>query len=288
MFFIRIAVAVSPISKTVPGWVYLSVVTNIVLGTTLGLWFLGDRYFTETLLNPPASRTSPVAKAVETPQIVANAASMPMGRSLTYQDWVDLLDKEAQAMIKQKPDRLIVMAGDSLTLWFPQDLLPSDRTWLNQGISGETASGLAKRLNLFDQTKPEAIFVMVGINDLLKGNAEQEVLEAQAEIIAALKKAHPKSTIVLQSLLPRAKEEITVANATQVEALSNARIHQFNRRLAALADQANVEFLDLQPLFADKEGFLRSDLTTDGLHLSTQGYLVWRSAIQTFNQLAFR
>ncbi|MCU0549175.1 MAG: GDSL-type esterase/lipase family protein [Leptolyngbya sp. Prado105] len=280
--------AVSPISKTVPGWVYLSVVTNIVLGTTLGLWFLGDRYFTETLLNPPASRTSPVAKAVETPQIVANAASMPMGRSLTYQDWVDLLDKEAQAMIKQKPDRLIVMAGDSLTLWFPQDLLPSDRTWLNQGISGETASGLAKRLNLFDQTKPEAIFVMVGINDLLKGNAEQEVLEAQAEIIAALKKAHPKSTIVLQSLLPRAKEEITVANATQVEALSNARIHQFNRRLAALADQANVEFLDLQPLFADKEGFLRSDLTTDGLHLSTQGYLVWRSAIQTFNQLAFR
>jgi lysophospholipase L1-like esterase len=288
VFFIRIAVAVSPISKTVPGWVYLSVVTNIVLGTTLGLWFLGDRYFTETLLNPPASRTSPVAKAVETPQIVANAASMPMGRSLTYQDWVDLLDKEAQAMIKQKPDRLIVMAGDSLTLWFPQDLLPSDRTWLNQGISGETASGLAKRLNLFDQTKPEAIFVMVGINDLLKGNAEQEVLEAQAEIIAALKKAHPKSTIVLQSLLPRAKEEITVANATQVEALSNARIHQFNRRLAALADQANVEFLDLQPLFADKEGFLRSDLTTDGLHLSTQGYLVWRSAIQTFNQLAFR
>jgi lysophospholipase L1-like esterase len=281
-------VAVSPISKGVPGWVYLSVVTNVVLGTTLGLWFLGDRYFTETLINPPTSRTSTVAKAVETPKIVAQAASMPLNRSLTYQDWVDLLEKEAKAMIKKKPDRLIVMAGDSLTLWFPQDLLPTDHTWLNQGISGETTSGLAKRLKLFEQTKPKAIFVMVGINDLLRGNSEQEILDAQEEIIFRLKKAHPKSKIILQSLLPRAKEAITAANAAQVESLSNARIYQFNRRLAALADQAEVEFLDLQPLFADNEGFLRSDLTTDGLHLSTQGYLVWRSAIQTFNQFALR
>lgn len=280
--------AVSPISKAVPGWVYLSVVTNIILGTTLGLWFLGDRYFTETLLNPPVSRTSTVAKAVETPKIVAQAASMPTSRSLTYQDWVDLLEKEAKAMIKKKPDRLLVMAGDSLTLWFPQDLLPTDHTWLNQGISGETTSGLAKRLKLFDQTKPEAIFVMIGINDLLKGSSEQEILDAQEDIIAQLKKVHPKSKIILQSLLPRAKESITSANAAQVEALSNARIYQFNRRLAALAEQTRIEFLDLQPLFADKEGFLRSDLTTDGLHLTAQGYLVWRSAIQTFNQIALR
>ncbi|HTL89056.1 MAG TPA: GDSL-type esterase/lipase family protein [Leptolyngbya sp.] len=274
-------------SKSVPGWVYLSVVTNIVLGTTLGLWFLGDRYFTETLLNPP-TRISMAAKAIEKPQIVAQASSMSLGRSLTYQDWVDLLGKEAKAMIKSKPDRLVVMAGDSLTLWFPQDLLPTDHTWLNQGISGETAAGLARRLKLFDQAKPESIFVMVGINDLLKGDSDQAVLNAQEDIINQLKKSHPKSTIVIQSILPRAKESITVINATQVAALSNDRVYQFNRRLAALAEQAGVKFLDLQPLFSDSEGFLRSELTTDGLHLSSQGYLVWRSAIQTFNQFAHR
>lgn len=274
-------------SKSIPGWVYLSVVTNVVLGTTLGLWFLGDRYFTEHLINPPAKQ-SMAAKAVEKPEIVAQAASMSLGRSLTYQDWVDLLGKEAKAMIKKKPDRLIVMAGDSLTLWFPQDLLPTDYNWLNQGISGETTSGLAKRLKLFDQAKPKAIFVMVGINDLLRGKSDQEVLDAQEDIITQLKKSHPKAKIVIQALLPRAKEAITTANATQVEALSNDRIFQFNRRLAGLADQAGVEFLDLQPLFSDSEGFLRSELTTDGLHLSTQGYLVWRSAIQTFNQFALR
>lgn len=274
-------------SKSIPGWVYLSVVTNVVLGTTLGLWFLGDRYFTEHLINPPA-KESMAAKAVEKPEIVAQAASMSLGRSLTYQDWVDLLGKEANAMIKKKPDRLIVLAGDSLTLWFPQDLLPTDYNWLNQGISGETTSGLAKRLKLFDQAKPKAIFVMVGINDLLRGRSDQEVLDAQEDIINRLKKSHPKAKIVIQSLLPRAKESITAANATQVEALSNDRIFQFNRRLAGLADQTGVEFLDLQSLFSDNEGFLRSELTTDGLHLSTQGYLVWRSAIQTFNQFALR
>ena len=249
---------------------------------------MGDRYFTETLLNPPTARTSMAAKAVEKPEIVAQASSMALGRSLTYQDWVDLLGKEAKAMIKKKPDRLIVLAGDSLTLWFPQDLLPPDHAWLNQGISGETTSGLAKRLKLFDQAKPEAIFVMVGINDLLRGSSDQEVLDAQEDMVNQLKKVHPKSTIVIQSVLPRAKESITVTNATQVEALSNDRVYQFNRRLAALAQQTGVEFLDLQPLFSDNEGFLRSELTTDGLHLSTQGYLVWRSSIQTFNQFAHR
>lgn len=274
-------------SKSIPGWVYLSVVTNVVLGTTLGLWFLGDRYFTEHLINPSA-KSPMAARAIGKPEIVAQAASMSLGRSLTYQDWVDLLGKEANAMIKRKPDRLIVLAGDSLTLWFPQELLPTNYNWLNQGISGETTPGLAKRLGLFDQAKPKAIFVMVGINDLLRGRSNEEVLEAQADILYQLKKSHPKAKIVIQSVLPRAKESITAANATQVEALSNDRIFQFNRRLAALADQAGVEFLDLQPLFSDNEGFLRSDLTTDGLHLSSQGYLVWRSAIQTFTQFALR
>lgn len=212
--------------------------------------------------------------------------NLPADRSqLTYQDWVRLLEKEAKATARKKPDRLMVMAGDSISLWFPPDLLPSDRTWLNQAISGETTTGLLKRLNAFDQTEPQAIFVMIGINDLLKGRDDQEVLSNYEEIIATLKREHPKSKIIVQSILPRAKEKVTVVNAQQVLELSNERIYQLNRRLAAIAQQKKVAFLDLQPLFTDNEGFLRPELTTDGLHLSQQGYLVWRSALQTFNQL---
>ena len=270
--------------RSIPAWVYLSVVTNVVLGITLGLWFLGDRYFTDSLLKPYLSYASEAdedaAMAVQTPNLPENRSE------LTYDDWVALLGKEATAIARKQPEQLMVLAGDSISLWFPPDLLPTDRTWLNQAISGDTATGLLKRLKVFEDTKPQAVFVMIGINDLLKGKSDQEILADYEQIITTLKKQHPKTKIVVQSVLPRAKEKVTGANAQQVLDLSNERIYQFNRRLAAMADQANVSFLDLRALFADQEGFLRPELTTDGLHLSPQGYLVWRSAIQTFNQLA--
>lgn len=276
--------AVSRSSKSVPAWVYVSIATNIILGITLGLGLLGDRYFTDPMHpsdegNAPKPSKAAIAQSVPPPPFA--------GHSLTYQDWVALLRKEAASVAKAKPDRLMILVGDSLTLWFPQSMLPSDRTWLNQGISGENALGLSKRLGLFEKTQPQAIFVMVGINDLLKGNSDQDVLDNYDRIIETLKKAHPKSKIVMQSILPHAKENITVVNFQQVMALSNDRIAQLNRRLAVIADQKDVSFLDLQPLFSDNEGFLRSELTSDGLHLSRQGYLVWRSAIETFNQLTF-
>lgn len=278
--------AVSTSSRSIPSWVYLSIVTNVVLGITLGLWFLGDRYFTESLLKPYLSHASEVEEDTLSPMMAQNP-NLPENRAeLTYDDWVSLLGKEAKAMARKQPDRLMILAGDSISLWFPPDLLPSDRTWLNQAISGDTATGLLKRLNLFENTKPQAIFIMIGINDLLKGKSDQDVLNDYEQIITTLKQEHSNSKIVVQSVLPRAKEKVTGANAQQVLNLSNERIYQFNRKLAAIADQANVSFLDLQSLFSDNEGFLRPELTTDGLHLSPQGYLVWRSAIQTYNQLA--
>jgi lysophospholipase L1-like esterase len=267
----------------IPAWAYLSITTNVVLGITLGLWLFSDRYGKDSLLSSSISHASMVQAEIP---MAAQPVHLPADRAqLTYQDWVKLLEKEANATAKKKPDRLMILAGDSISLWFPPDLLPGDRTWLNQAISGETTIGLLRRLSLFEHTEPQAIFVMIGINDLLKGTDDQEVLRNYEEIITSLKKEHPRARIIVQSILPRAKEKVTVVNAQQVLDLSNERIYQVNRRLAAIAQQQKVAFLDLHPLFTDNEGFLRPELTTDGLHLSQQGYFVWRSALQTFNQL---
>ena len=65
----------------------------------------------------------------------------------TYQQWIAVLEQEAAAAIENPPERLDILAGDSLSLWFPSDLLPADRSWLNQGISGEISAGLLSRLS---------------------------------------------------------------------------------------------------------------------------------------------
>ena len=205
---------------------------------------------------------------------------------LNYQEWVDLLDQEARAVAETQPENLNILAGDSISLWFPPDLLPVDRVWLNQGISGETSAGLLKRLNLFDNTKPDNIFVMIGINDLIRGIPPEDVLTNNREIVSYLKWAHPRSRIIVQSILPHSAEGATWEGRDRLLALPNRKIQDLNQQLALMAAEEGVYYLDLNSLFMDATGNLRLELTTDGLHLNHQGYWVWRSALIVFSQTA--
>lgn len=203
----------------------------------------------------------------------------------TYEQWVEQLGREASAMALNPPEHLTILAGDSLSLWFPNQLLPLDRTWLNQGISGETTEGLLKRLKLFDRTQPETILVMIGINDLIRGSVDDTILSNQRLILRRLRRNHPDAQIVLQSILPHGGEETTWEGRDRLLAIPNTRIQEINEKLSAIASEEGVEYLDLNPLFSDEQGNLRPELTTDGLHLSRQGYIVWRSALMLFEHL---
>ena len=223
---------------------------------------------------------------LDTPDI-ASPTSPQLGKrhQLSYKQWLDILKSEAGVVAAKRPQRLTVLAGDSLSLWFPTELLPETRNWLNQGISGETSSGLLKRLSLFDKTQPSRIFVMIGINDLIRGVSDSEILDNHQKIMAYLRKTHPKAQIVFQSILPHGGEEITWEGREKLLAIPNSRIRQLNEQLQTLASKEGIKYLDLQPLFANNQGNIRSEFSTDGLHLSQQGYLVWRSALQLYSDM---
>ncbi|HEY9612561.1 GDSL-type esterase/lipase family protein, partial [Allocoleopsis sp.] len=67
-------------------------------------------------------------------------------------------------------------------------------------------------------------------------------------------------------------------------AIPNRRIRDLNERLRAIAKEENVTYLDLYPLFADADGNMKTELSSDGLHLNPQGYLVWRNALLVLDQ----
>lgn len=188
---------------------------------------------------------------------------------LTYEDWKNLLAMEAKAMTQSQGDkRLGILVGDSLSLWFPREKLPVGRLWLNQGISGETSNGILKRLSVFTQTKPDVIYIMAGINDLRKGTTDEMILRNYRQIVRELRQTHPKTVIFIQSILP-----------TRLSAISNIRIRHLNDQLALITRQEGADYLNLYDWFTDFEGNLRQELTTDGLHLNTEGYEVWRSLL---------
>lgn len=193
---------------------------------------------------------------------------------LTYQDWKNLLALEAVAIAKgQGNNRLSIMLGDSLSLWFPINQLPSQKLWLNQGISGDTSTGVLRRISAFSSTKPEIIYIMAGINDLRKGTSDKVILDNHRQMIRSLKRTHPNSYIIIQSILP-----------TRLPTIPNTRIRTINNQLANIAKQEGVNYIELHKWFTDFQGNLREDLTTDGLHLSLEGYQVWLAAIQQIEE----
>lgn len=189
---------------------------------------------------------------------------------LTYEDWKTLLALEAKAIARgQGVNHLNVLVGDSLSMWFPAQKLPSGKLWLNQAISGDTSTGVLRRLSFFSKTRPDVIYVMAGINDLRNGVSDETILRNHRRIIRTLKQSHPESLIIIQSILP-----------TRQQKIPNTRIRNLNEQLAQIAKEQQVNYLNIHNWFTDSEGNLREDLTTDGLHLSTRGYDVWQWALQ--------
>ncbi|MEA5551159.1 SGNH/GDSL hydrolase family protein [Anabaena cylindrica UHCC 0172] len=227
--------------------------------------------------------TTPPEQVNFVPQTQSLPPELGPRHKLSYRQWLDVLKQEAEASAEQQPQKLTVLAGDSLSLWFPPDLLPEDRNWLNQGISGETSDGLLKRLDLFDRTQPEIVFVMIGINDLIRGVSDEEILANQRQIIRYLRRKHPQTKIVAQSILPHGGEEATWEGREKLLAIPNSRIRNLNDELQGIATQQGIRYLNLYPLFTNKQGNLRREFTTDGLHLNPQGYIIWRTALQIYS-----
>jgi len=266
-------------SKTFPAWAFISLAVNglLVVAIATGL----QRNYQWSI--PPVSQSAVAARA-STPKSEPPEFLGPR-HLLNYQQWVALLQQEAEVAATQKPENLSVLLGDSLSLWFPAQVLPPKRNWLNQGISGETSAGLLDRLALIDRTQPEVIFVLIGINDLIRGATDETILANQRLILRYLRQVHPQAKIVMQSILPHGGDKVTWEGRDRLLAIPNSRILALNEQIKGIAKEEGGIYLDLYPLFADTNGNLNPELSSDGLHLSPQGYKIWRNAIIVLNQV---
>ncbi len=272
--------------RSLPRWVWWSLAGNGVLGI-LVLHMGWQQYHrippTAALAQPRPATAATTAASSETVSLeAASLEALGPRQQLTYEQWVDLLRQEARVAAEHPADRLAVLLGDSISLWFPQDLLPTERTWLNQGISGETSDGLRQRIGLIDQTRPQTILVMIGINDLIRGVDDSVLLDNYRAIVSQLRRSHPDTQIVIQSILPHAGTDTTWEGRDRLLTVPNSRIRHLNDELEAIATEQGIYYLDLSVAFTDAQGNLHPSLSTDGLHLNPQGYLVWRTVLQLY------
>lgn len=161
----------------------------------------------------------------------------------------------------------IMMVGDSITCLWPEDLLPE--TAKKRGICGDTTKGVLHRLWLIEEEAPDALFLLIGVNNFVYG----QIYEAPAdvgEILAELQTDLPATDIYLLSILPTADSD-----------LPNHVIAQINFQYRNLcAQHGSCEYVDLYSwLYLPGVGLAQSE---DGLHPNRAGYEVMARALAPY------
>lgn len=172
----------------------------------------------------------------------------------------------------------IIFLGDSITANCNWSELFQDKRIKNRGIGGDVTQGVLDRLDEIVESQPLKVFLMIGINDLGKGKTEKEAVTNIKRIIKSLQKKSAETEIYLQSLLPVNRDLGMFPNYTN----KTAEILAVNRVLKRMAEEFSCTFIDLYPLFIEKDQKLNPAYTNDGLHLNGEGYLVWKTAVKKY------
>lgn len=167
----------------------------------------------------------------------------------------------------------IVFLGDSITEmceW--QEFFPAKKI-LNRGISGDRTFGVINRLEGIIRLQPEKIFVTIGVNDLQRHYPTETVIKNIKKIANTLL-ADTKSEIYLQSILPVNEKKLD-------SGIKNSTIDSVNDELRRYAMGNKIEYIDNNSLMKDNSGNLSEELSSDGLHLNGEAYLLWVENIRT-------
>jgi lysophospholipase L1-like esterase len=176
------------------------------------------------------------------------------------------------------PDRNseIILLGDSLTdqgEWV--ELLGNSRA-IDRGISGDTTEGILKRVAEVIESKPEKIFLLIGINDILnEGKENNLIVDNYRAILKIFQQQIPATKVYIQSVLP-------INNTSFGVPIDPQQIVSLNRQIRALATEFNYVYIDLYRYFVDTEEQLIIEYTSDGIHLTAAGYLLWAQQIKPF------
>lgn len=139
--------------------------------------------------------------------------------------------------------------------------------------TGVTYQKTGKKVDLKEilQTKQYGkIYLMLGINELGYGNTER-YYEKYRETVEQIREWQPNAILYIMANLHISREK----NNMDTE-FNNVNINDKNAAIAGLADGEHSFYLDSNPIFTDEEGFLKSELTFDGVHLYAQHYDIWK------------
>lgn len=164
----------------------------------------------------------------------------------------------------------IVFIGNSLIEGFDLSVFNNPHT-VNRGISGDFTSGVIARIDSVLKRHPKKVFVEIGINDLIEKVPLKTMLANYDTILQKITAQCPTAKIYVHSLLPTKLNGSLLTPSSDV----NARVVEFNAQLLVLSQKHHCTYIDTWSHFTAKDNSMNPAITTDGIHLTEDGYKIW-------------
>jgi lysophospholipase L1-like esterase len=246
-----------------------------------------NRFFAMLCLVVAAAAITSAQTATPTPSPVdpcAEVMTRATRAETRLRDWPALAryrDANATVTLPAKDENRVVFMGDSITdSWddpkyggfFP------GKPYIDRGISGQTTPQMLVRFRAdVIALKPRLVLILAGTNDLA-GNTGPTTLQAIEDNLASMfDLSHANGIrVIFASVLPVSDYEKTKDGQPILRTKQRPpeQIKELNAWMKKYAAMHGGIYLDYFAAMADDKGFLKEELSEDGLHPNQKGYEV--------------
>ncbi len=195
-------------------------------------------------------------------------------------DSPSVFEEEFRAFARQEgahpsaPGSLLFYGSSSIRFWvtLAKDF-PETRV-INRGFGGSTLAECVRELErLVVPLKPRAVVLYAGENDIDQGATPEQLLATFETFLSRLEAHLGPIPVVVLSVKP------SPARFSQID-----RVRRANALLrAAVESRPHVHFLDVfEPMLETPQSVRHELFTSDCLHMSHAGYVLWRDALRPF------
>jgi lysophospholipase L1-like esterase len=197
-------------------------------------------------------------------------------------DWPALAryrEANSTTAVPGKDEQRIVFMGDSITdSWddpkyggfFP------GKPYIDRGISGQTTPQMLVRFRPdVIVLQPRVVVILAGTNDIAGNTGPMTLAAIEDNLTSMFDLAHANGIrVVFASLLPisdyeKNKDGQAIIRSQQRPPEQITALNAWMKKYAALHGQI---YLDYYSAMADDKGFLKAELSEDGLHPNQKGY----------------
>lgn len=181
-------------------------------------------------------------------------------------------------VIKNETKKVInpnyVFLGDSITYLYDLDKYFEGFPVVDSGINGNRTEDILNNLeNRVYRYNPSKVILLIGINDFLYEDHDNEITKNIEKISLEIKNNLPNCKIYIESIYPindtwRIKYSHSVPKQEELK----EKILDANKKIKDICKKNKYIYINIHDDLIDENGYFDSKYTYDGLHPNEEGY----------------